>query len=84
MAGTAAFLPSHATSACCHMHVPRSCKAPLSTCSRDSSVDSACAVDLVLTCPLQPPGTSPPHVLVACRVCVHSTVPGGNLLLLQP
>lgn len=25
------FLPSHATPACCHMPMPRSCKAPLST-----------------------------------------------------
>lgn len=30
-------LPSHATPACCHMPMPRSCKAPLSTCRRETA-----------------------------------------------
>lgn len=51
VAGIVAFLPSHATSACRHMHMPRSCKAPLGTYRTNGSVDSACTMDLVLIHP---------------------------------
>lgn len=72
VADTEAFLPSHATPACCHMPMPGSCNAPLSTCGRDMALWAL------------PPCKPDAHPLLAALSTYLATVSAHGLSWLCP